>query len=930
MKKQIFIIFSLLILSNIFSQIPLNSRLSRNLVGHWTFDDPENLTQATIGNDLELVGTHSAVDGPEAGDGAVNIGVGNFYRCYHDIAANGEGNPEWVNIYTIVMDVKIPQLNQWYCFDQTNYNNINDGDWFINPSGQIGVGDTGYSSYTVEPNEWYRLAISVSLGNHYDYYLDGQLLHNGGEQDFEGRFALYPVDNGNQVLFFADNNSEDNALDVAQIMLFDHDLTATELEELGGFGHEFESPELMTPYLQTPTPNSVYICWHTDGSSESVVEYGISETLGQTETGEIHSFNADYIWHWIQLTDLQPETNYYYRCISEDDTTSIKIFQTQPENNIQTGHIRFIVYGDNRTDSAKHTEIIQAMREKIVELYEENVQEELDLVFNVGDIVTYGWTLSQYLNEYFNPISSLSDEVPFMVSIGNHEVEADYFYDYMKYEDIGGTEGEKYYSFMIGPILYIALNSNTQGNTQLTWLEEQLDLAEINDEIEWIFAFLHHPGHSEVWPDGNTAWVQNYVIPLLCEYEKAEMLFYGHSHNYERGISPDSDLRIILTGGGGSVLDRWGMYGNQTDYPEIHRSYDHYNYVIVDVDLENNSFTAETYTLGHLDLPQENILLDDFYHYRDAQNPETPSSLSPTNEGTEAPILVASPFTADFPLMSSQFQLNDNQHNWTSPIIDETRLWENIYGDTGAPDYVPIDLNENIDLKRLQIEDGILENGYTYYWKVRYRDLNLKWSEWSEIQSFTVTELPDYADFTADIFQGNAPLEVRFTDISNGNVISWEWDLDGDGTIDSNEQDPTWIYTEVGNYTVGLTADFGDEQITETKEDFIIVESVSIEEQDFQTDENYLYNYPNPFDVNQDSLTKINFGLKQKGFVQINIYNAKGQKVKTLIKDGFEAGSFSTFWDGKNENGQNVQSGVYFYKLNIDGREVAKKMVVID
>ena len=824
MKIKVFILLSITILSNLSTQNTENHNLSRSLVGHWTFDDPQNLTQATIGNELELVGNHSAVAGPEVGDGAVNIGVGSFYRCYHDIA----GNPEWVNIYSIVIDIRVPQLNQWYCFDQTNYNNSNDGDWFINPSGQVGVGDTGYSSYTLEPDEWYRLAISVSLGNHYDYYLDGQLLHNGGAQSFEGRFALYPNDNSNQILFFADNNGEDNALDVAQIMLFDHDLSASEFAELGGFGHEIESPEMMIPFLQTPTLHSIYICWQTDGATESIVEYGTTEILGQSTTGDYHSFNANTIWHWVQLTNLRPATNHYYRCISNPDTTSIKVFQTQPANNVQTGHIRFAVYGDNRTDTAKHTEVIQTMREKMVELYGENIHEEVNLVFNVGDIVTYGWTLSQYFNEYLNPISSLSDEVPFMVSIGNHETEADYFYDYMKYESVGGPEGEKYYTLRIGPVLYIALNSNTQGTTQLTWLEEQLDLAEIDDEIEWIFAFLHHPGRSELWPDGNTDWVQNNVIPLISEYEKAEILFYGHSHNYERGIAPDSDLRIILTGGGGSALDRWGMYGNQTDYPEIHRSQDHYNYVIVDVDLDNNSYTAETYTLGHLDLMHDNVLLDDFYHFRDTQNPETPTGLSPIDEGTENPILVASPFTADSPIMSSQFQLTDNMHNWISPLLDETRLWENIYGDSSAPDYLPIDLNEKIDLRRLQVADGILENGQIYYWKIRYRDLNLKWSDWSDIQSFTATELPDYVDFTADILSGSAPLTVRFTDISNGNAISWDWDLNGDETPDSNEQDPTWIYQDNGNYTVSLTVDFDAEQITETKVDFIIVQTLAV------------------------------------------------------------------------------------------------------
>jgi len=120
----------------LFSQTDLN----RNLIGHWTFDDPDNLMMATIGNDLVLEGSHVASEGPETGDGAVNIGVGSYYRCFHDIAANG-GSANWVNEFTIVIDVKVPQLNQWYCFYQTSYNNSNDGDWFINPSGSVGVGE---------------------------------------------------------------------------------------------------------------------------------------------------------------------------------------------------------------------------------------------------------------------------------------------------------------------------------------------------------------------------------------------------------------------------------------------------------------------------------------------------------------------------------------------------------------------------------------------------------------------------------------------------------------------------------------------------------------------------------------------------------------------------------------------------------------------
>ena len=61
------------------------------------------------------------------------------------------------------------------------------------------------------------------------------------------------------------------------------------------------------------------------------------------------------------------------------------------------------------------------------------------------------------------------------------------------------------------------------------------------------------------------------------------------------------------------------------------------------------------------------------------------------------------------------------------------------------------------------------------------------------------------ADFEANTTQGNPPLTVTFTDKSTGNPISWEWDFDNDGTVDSYAQNPTHTYNNLGWYTVKLT-----------------------------------------------------------------------------------------------------------------------------
>lgn len=78
--------------------------------------------------------------------------------------------------------------------------------------------------------------------------------------------------------------------------------------------------------------------------------------------------------------------------------------------------------------------------------------------------------------------------------------------------------------------------------------------------------------------------------------------------------------------------------------------------------------------------------------------------------------------------------------------------------------------------------------------------------------------------YTVDERSGKAPLTVHFTDRSTGDIapVSWEWDFDNDGNIDSYEQNPEWTYDHIGSYTVTLTVGDGIGHFnTETKFDFI-------------------------------------------------------------------------------------------------------------
>jgi hypothetical protein len=84
-------------------------------------------------------------------------------------------------------------------------------------------------------------------------------------------------------------------------------------------------------------------------------------------------------------------------------------------------------------------------------------------------------------------------------------------------------------------------------------------------------------------------------------------------------------------------------------------------------------------------------------------------------------------------------------------------------------------------------------------------------------------------------------------------------------------------------------------------------------------------NYPNPFNPK----TTISFNMPKSGFANLSIYNAKGQLVKTLTNGMTKAGDNKLVWEGTDNNGSRVSSGLYFYKLSAYGKTETRKMMLM-
>ncbi len=84
-------------------------------------------------------------------------------------------------------------------------------------------------------------------------------------------------------------------------------------------------------------------------------------------------------------------------------------------------------------------------------------------------------------------------------------------------------------------------------------------------------------------------------------------------------------------------------------------------------------------------------------------------------------------------------------------------------------------------------------------------------------------------------------------------------------------------------------------------------------------------NYPNPFNPE----TTISFDLPQRGRVELVVYNLRGQKVKSLINEEMDMGVHKIIWNGTNNQGKEVASGVYYYRLSCGNYTKTNKMVLM-
>lgn len=215
--------------------------------------------------------------------------------------------------------------------------------------------------------------------------------------------------------------------------------------------------------------------------------------------------------------------------------------------------------------------------------------------------------------------------------------------------------------------------------------------------------------------------------------------------------------------------------------------------------------------------------------------------------------------------------------------------------------------------------------GVTKKYEKEYDPVNLIWK---------VPELKIYVPV-------NQPLQFdssRSTDTSGAEIVEYTWDFgDGNGVSSNKSVSPVYIYRSAGTFDITLTITNSTGAVSTTNGSYSVATSSAplplvltvIESSGIISVGRLYQNGPNPFIPSKYPKTIINYEIKQPSQVTIKLYTFSGRLVKTLVDEGKPSGFWSVEWDGRNKDGEDVASGIYFYHIESDGLSDTKKLVII-
>ncbi|MDX2131727.1 MAG: LamG-like jellyroll fold domain-containing protein [Planctomycetota bacterium] len=417
----------------------------------------------------------------------------------------------------------------------------------------------------IVPGKWYYV-VGTYDGTTMRLYVNG--VQEGESKDQSGDI-LYPPSGPYTIACFKDANEEyPLAGALHRVKAYSRVLTPKEITDVTQKNSNlvaYVPPEdaevrwLVKPYLQAATLSSMVVMSETNRASTMTVEYGRRQPLQYKAEMTTPAMIGE-----VKLSDLEPATDYFYRVTrtTEDGKTissDVKAMKTAIPADMPWS---FGIIGDTQ----RNPSVTQACAEVMY-------KSRPNFVLHCGDVVDDGYSKNQWLKDLFEPMSGLLAHAPIYPTIGNHERNSHFYYDYFSL-----PTPEYYYTFTFGNAEFFMIDTNKPcgpDSEQWKWLER--DLAK--STATWKFTCHHHPCFTSDEDDYGDTITGKKNPPDIAEpsfrgdrnarqlvelYEKygVDIAFNGHIHVYERTwpildmkINQAKGIRYITSGGGGGGLE---------------------------------------------------------------------------------------------------------------------------------------------------------------------------------------------------------------------------------------------------------------------------------------------------------------------------------------------------------------------------------------
>lgn len=298
------------------------------------------------------------------------------------------------------------------------------------------------------------------------------------------------------------------------------------------------------PWVQRVTKDSAVVRVEVDPPSAVTLEWG---PPGEDGGAIVKRSSEPASLHAIALHDLQPASRYGLT-VRVDDTTAMGELVTAPPDD-DDRPVRFLAYGDNRTDPAAHAAVVRAM-----------ARAPSDFLVHTGDFVEDGSNRVQW-QAFFDTEAPLLRGRCLFSAVGNHELTDGSGVQYVRFfgpTDVGPAEKIRTEHLngttRWGRVRFFFVNAMVgAGRPTLdrAWLEQTLTAADAEANLDWRVVVLHH-GPWSSGPHGDNPRLHDANVVSLLAAHKVDLVLSGHDHIYERGFG--SGLGYIVTGGGGAPV----------------------------------------------------------------------------------------------------------------------------------------------------------------------------------------------------------------------------------------------------------------------------------------------------------------------------------------------------------------------------------------